>query len=256
MNVRRALGILFSVSMVMLEVSGCKPSARSKKPAAGLPALTAPSWRIPLEAPGFPSAELAVPLAATRARPVLIALHGDADRPEWQCGSYRGVVKPQSFILCPRGNARADGRFTLGSPEQTAAELRALLRQLKTRFGAHVARGDVVLAALGPAVEQALRLAVEEPKFFSRLILVDGSTRALTSALATRFGQLGGQRVLALCTPGACDADIDVRVRALQPPGVATRVIHLQHGQGLDQISTARLREEWSWLISGDPRWQ
>jgi hypothetical protein len=218
--------------------------------------LTGTSWRTSLDVPGFLPAEVALPLGSRSARPVLIALHGDADRPEWQCGSYRGVVKSSGFILCPRGVPRDDGRFTLAPHATTAAELRVALRQLKAHFGAHVARGDVVLAGLGPSAEQALALAVEEPHFFARLMLVDGSTRALTSGVATRFGHGRGKRVLMLCTPNACDPDVDERVLALRPSGVDTRVVHLPTGAGLDGATASRLAQEWSWLIADDRRWR
>ncbi len=255
MKPKQALLAGLAISLVMSGLFACKRAPRARP--GQLEPLSAASWRAPLAVPGFLPAEVALPLGARAARPLLIAIHGDADRPEWQCGSYRGVVRSKAFILCPRGVARDGGeRFTLASESDTAAELRAALRQLKKRYGAHVARGDVVLAALGPGVQHALALAVEDPSFFARLVLVDGSTRALTSAVATRFGQRGGRRVLVLCTPAACDGDVDERVRALRPTGVDTRVIHLPSGHGLDPVTTSRLAKEWSWLVADDARWR
>lgn len=235
-------------------LAACSSKRAPPKPGE-LGQLTASSWLVPLEVPGFGEARVAVPLGARVAKPVLIALHGDADRPEWPCGSYRGVVGQRGFVLCPRGEARPDGRFAFSSYEHAAAALRAAMPLVKSRFAGHVAGGEVVLAATGPSVEFALRLAVEEPKFFSRLLLVDGSTRRLTAAAASRFGDMGGKRVLVVCGRG-CDDDAEDRALALRPSGVESRFVRMNKGQGLDAEAVARIRQEWSWLTADDKRWR
>lgn len=242
------------VAGVVAQVA-CKPKpAPAKKGELG--ALAAPSWLVALEVPGFAAARVAVPLGARVPRPLLIALHGDADQPEWTCGGYRGVVGQRGFILCPRGTPRPDGRFTWESFEQSVTELRAALPALKARFPGHVAKDDVVLAALGPSVDYAIGLAVQEPKFFSRLLLVDGSTRRLTLAAATRFADRGGKRVLVVCSRAGCDDDAAQRTASLRPGGVESRFVKLEKGQGLDADAVARIAQEWSWLTTGDTRWR
>ena len=246
------LSCVFGAWLLLLGCHGQKKSSASK----GLPPLTASSWLVPLEVRGFGQALAAVPFGASAPSPVLIAIHGDHDRPEWACGSYRSVVQRRAFILCPRGVARPDHEFTLGTSVNTADELRQALPALKARFGAHVAAGSVVLAGLGPAVEHVIELALKEPSFFSHLLLVDGSTRRLTLPAATRFGAAGGRRVLALCSPGACDADVEDRLRALGPTGVAARVVRAQRGHGLDAEMVKTLRGGFAWLVSGEQRWR
>jgi hypothetical protein len=238
-----------------LVLAGCH-GQRKNGASKGLPPLVASSWLVPIEAHGFGPALASVPLGASVPSPVMIAIHGDHDRPEWTCGSYRSAIQRNAFILCPRGVARPDHDFTLGTVSSTRNELRQALPALKARFGAHVAPGSVLLAGLGPSVEHGIELALEEPSFFSRLLLVDGSTRRLTLPAATRFGAAGGRRVLALCSPDACDPDIDARLRALGPTGVAARVVRAQRGHGLDTDMVKTLRGEFAWLISGEPRWR
>jgi hypothetical protein len=247
---RRATWLLTA----FLALAGCH--GQKKRAANDLPPLAASTWLVPIEAPGFGLALASVPLGARSPRPVLIALHGDHDRPEWACGSYRHIARGTPFILCPRGVARPDHEFTLGTPSNTAEELRQALPALKKRFTSHVAAGPVVFAGLGPSVEHVIDLALKEPSFFSHLLLVDGSTRRLTVSAATRFGSAGGRRVLVVCSPGACDADVEERVRALGPAGVATRVVHAQSGRGLDAEMVKTLRTEFPWLISEVPRWR
>jgi hypothetical protein len=152
--------------------------------------------------------------------------------------------------------AGAGGIFTLGTSASTAEEIRQALPALKKRFGAHVAKGSVVLAGIGPSVEHVIELALKEPSFFSHLLLVDGATSRFTLPAATRFGSAGGRRVLAVCSPGACDADIDDRLRALGPAGVEARVVRSGRGRGLDPEMVKIVKKEFSWLVNGESRWR
>jgi hypothetical protein len=233
---------------------GCKKKAE-KPPSPSLAPLSGQPWLAELEVAGFGSAKLALPLGARRPRPLLIALHGDFDRPEWTCGSYRHAAGSSAFVLCPRGEPRGQERFGLGPVADTTRELRAALPALKTRFGAHVASGSVVLAALGPSVEHAIVTALQEPSFFARLVLVDGSLRRFDPAGATRYGQGGGRRVLVLCTFGGCEPDVETRVRALRPHGVDARLVRVEQARGLDSEAVKTLAAEWRWVVSGDTRW-
>jgi hypothetical protein len=248
------LVLVFGCFVLAVISVGCH--SQKKRGAAGLVPLSAPSWLSSLEVPGFGAARVSVPLGATAPKPLLIALHGDRDRPEWTCGSYRHVVSSRAFILCPEGVARADRDFTLGTSEETSTELRKALPALKSRFKGYLSPGSVVLAALGPAVDQAIELALKEPSFFSHLLLVDGSTRRFTPPAATRFGSAGGKRVLVVCSVGACESDLEQRLRALAPVGVAARIVRVEQGHGLDAEVVARLRSEFPWLVSGEPRFR
>ena len=208
-----------------------------------------------VEVPDHAPALLAVPLGAKSPRPLLIALHGDNDRPEWTCGSYRHIA-PRAFILCPTGIARAD-RFTLRDTPTTRGELRALLPAIKARFGPHLAKGSVVLAGIGPSVQQAIQIALEEPAFFSRLVLVDGALDELTRGRVQRFATAGGKAVLAVCTPASgCRAGAVDRQRVFEHAGVDARMLAPDRGQGLDGEVTSLLAREWPSFVRGEPPWQ
>jgi hypothetical protein len=234
---------------------GCKKHAPKASPVL-LDPLAERSWLVPLEVPGFGAAQLAVPLGARRPRPIVVALHGDFDRPEWTCGSYRHAAGVKAFLLCPRGVPRENGRFGLGPTAETARELRAALPALKARFAQHVTPGSVVLAALGSSVEQAITIALQEPSFFSVLVLVDGSLRRFDAAGVTRYGQGGGRRVLMLCSSGGCEPDVEARIRALKPQGVDARLVRTQAEAGLSSEAVRALAKEWPWVIAKDPRWR
>src|SRR5262245_18804480 len=65
-----------------------QPASKSKL----LPPLQAAEPMLALEVPGFRPAIVSVPTGAREPRPVWLALHGNFDRPEWQCGVWREVT--------------------------------------------------------------------------------------------------------------------------------------------------------------------
>lgn len=243
----------------MLGLSALAALAACHKPRSNpnakplLPQLTAASWLVELDVAGFGKAALAVPLGATTARPIVIALHGVADRPEWACAALRAIAGPAPFVLCPRGVQRTDiaapdVRYTFGSADDAARELRAALAALKQRYGAHVAPGPVVFAGFEIGADHVAWIAREEPAFFSRLLLVAPSEHSWSSSQAALFGRGGGQRVLFAYGPGQqnefqLDALLTVR------GGADARTVFLgDRPATLDGASAAVLAKEWSWL--------
>lgn len=231
--------------------SGCS-SAKSKRELAP---LRAPGWRIDLPLNDFEPAVVAVPLAATTPRPVVVVLHGERDRAEWQCGSFRGLLGGQVFIVCPRGVRVAEPELHgLGDFDERIAELRAALAGLKSRFGAHVAKSSVVLVGYGEGVALAAELLRQEPSFFARVALINGDPSVLTPSAAKIFAERGGKRVLVYCVTDACRDDAAQRALWLSRSGVQTRVTKGSVGPFLDQAFTDALRGEMPWLLDGDAR--
>jgi pimeloyl-ACP methyl ester carboxylesterase len=244
------LGIVATLSL--LANVGC-----SSKPKRGtLAPLQAPSWSTQLEVKGFGPATLALPLAATTPRPIVVVLHGALDRAEWQCGSFRGVLGGQVFILCPQGvQSAVAGLYGLGSFDDSIAELRAALGALKSRFGAHVAPSPVLVVGYGEGAAVAADLARQEPAFFARVALVNGDPAAFSSSATGIFAERGGKRVLFFCTNDACDATAVQRALLLTRAGAAAKSVKANVGPYLDQRFTDALKAELPWLVEGDARW-
>lgn len=206
---------------------------------------------------GFGPASVALPLGARKPRPIVVVLHGAADRAEWQCGSFRGVLGGNVFLLCPQGIASAvPGRFTFGSVDDTAAELRAALAALKTRFRAHVAPSPILLIGFGEGATLAAELARQEPSFFARVALIAGDPTALSSSAATIFGQRGGKRMLFFCQDLACDENAVSRALLLQRVNVPAKAVKHEVGPFLDDAFTQALKRELPWLLQGDARFE
>jgi len=234
----------------------CKPDPRdfhSHRPK--LAPLQAKSWLIDLDVPGFGNAALAVPIAATSARSLVIALHGSADRPEWACAALRSIAGPGPFVLCPRGRARADfpvddPRYTFGSSDDTARELRVALAELKRRFKVYVASGPVVFAGFELGADQVGMIAGQEPSFFSRLLLIEPSPASWPSSQAALFGRTGGQRVLFAFGPAHRD-ELALRAVLTSRGGAESKAVFLGEGPVTLEPATRRvLGQNWSWLTA------
>jgi pimeloyl-ACP methyl ester carboxylesterase len=237
--------------LLTLLVSGAGCSSKKK----ALAPLEAPAWRIELAVPGFGPASVALPLGAVTPQPIAVVLHGAADRPEWQCGSFRGVLGGKLFILCPRGIAAAEpGRFDPASVDHSAAELRAALAALKARFGAHVAAGPILLIGYAEGARVAAELARQEPGFFARVALVSGEPSAFTPSASSIFALRGGKRVLFFCTSSSCDDSGVARALLLARANVPAKSVRHDVGPYLDAAFTEALAREMPWLLEGDAR--
>jgi poly(3-hydroxybutyrate) depolymerase len=242
------------VSLVLLSGLGCSGKSKQRR---SLAPLVAPGWRVELPVKGFGPATVALPLAATGPRPIVVVLHGARDRAEWQCGSFRGVLGGHVFVLCPQGIAQSaeGGLYGLGSFDDSVAELRAGLAALKARYGAHVAPSPVLLIGYGEGAAVAADLARQEPAFFARVALVNGNPASVTPSAAKIFAERGGKRMLFFCAEAECDANGVERALLLTRVGIAAKSVKAEVGPYLDQRFTDALRAQVPWLVEGDPRW-
>jgi pimeloyl-ACP methyl ester carboxylesterase len=230
--------------------------ACSSKP-KGLAPLSAPSWRVELPVEGFGPASVALPLGSNKPRPIVAVIHGAADRAEWQCGSFRGVLGGQAFIVCPQGVARPElgQKFGLGTVDDTARELRAALGALKARYAGHVAPSPIVLIGYGEGAAHAAELARQEPAFFARVALVGGDPTAFTPSATTIFPRNGGKRVLFFCSTSECEQNAAMRATLLNRAGATAKAVKRDVGPFFDQRFSDALKQDLSWLLEGDTRW-
>ncbi len=201
--------------------------------------------RLPVK--GFNDAAL-VPPSGPGARPVVIGLHGNFDRPEWLCGAMSEVVAGEAWLLCPRGRLRRDtprkwDRWTYPSRRRLRAEIKAALKTLEAAHPGRRARGPVVLAGFSLGAIYAARFAVAAPKTFPRLYLVEGSHKVWTKANIKRFGRGGGQAVLFGCGQKWCGRATRRICKALRRHGVRCAeltVPGLGHSYGRPLTTRAR----------------
>ena len=182
---------------------------------------------------GHGTAVVAVPVGATAPQPIVLATHGNYDHPEWQCSTWRGIVGPSGFVLCPRGIARPDSpspddvRFTYASNAALEVEIEAALAALRARFGAHVAEAPIVYAgfSLGAIMGVAIAARAKHPGRYATMVLVEGGHDRWTPATARAFAGAGGKRVLFGCGQASCLLDAKRAAGHLERAAVATKIV-------------------------------
>ena len=110
-----------------------------------LPPLHA-EWLERFDLPGGQTAMVSMPQGATERRPVMIAVHGGGDRPDWACGEWRGVTNAYPFIVCPQGSPPGSDRFAWGSTAQIQKIIDLALPALRARFSDYMAEGPMLYA--------------------------------------------------------------------------------------------------------------
>ncbi|WP_437648024.1 hypothetical protein [Sorangium sp. So ce362] len=244
---------------------GAAPAAQgadAAAPAAEIAPLRADAPFVELSVDGFPSAVVSVPIGATARRPVLIASHGNYDRPEWQCQVWRDIAGGDAFILCPRGVARSDSpsasdvRFTYESNARLEQEIDAGLAALRARFPEHVDPGAVLYTGFSLGAIMGSAIAARRPALFPRLVLVEGGHDKWTQATARAFADGGGQRVLFVCAQAGCGAAAKAAAARLEKAGVLTRVVRSKEaGHRYDGPVAEETRRALGWALEGDTRW-
>ena len=144
---------------------------------------------VTLAVPGFREAVVSVPLGAVEPRLIALALHGNFDRPEWQCEVWRRITRGEVFVLCPRGIPRRDvpkelDRWEWGSRANTKAELLTALGALRARYPNHVRPGKVVFTGFSLGAILGARLIHDQELNVGAAVLVEGGYQGWTTAKA------------------------------------------------------------------------
>jgi predicted esterase len=210
-----------------------------------------------LAVPGHSDAALVVP-ASVEPRPVIVALHGNYDRPEWACESWAEIVEGRAFVLCPRGAPRrdvprAEDRWTYRGADAVVREVEAARRALVARYGARVAGGPDVWVgfSLGAHLVAELASRADGPR---RIQLVEGGRTLFRHAGARRRFARAGGRVAIVCGQRSCDAAARAASEAIVAAGGDARVRFVEVGHQRHPLMTPLLRETLDWLVAGDPR--
>jgi predicted esterase len=215
---------------------------------------------VALEVPGFAPAIVALPLGARARKPVVVALHGNFDRPDWQCSVWAPIVAARAFVLCPRGAARRDvpkswDRWEYHSGKAVQAELDAGLSALHERFADYVDDGPLLFIGFSLGAIYGVPLIQKFPERFPRAVLIEGGLGAWSAASAKRYVKGGGQRLLIACGQLDCMARIKTLVPALDKAGLPTRGGGSSRaGHTYDGPVAEVVAQNWQWLVEGDPR--
>ncbi len=242
------------------ETHGAQPAA--------LPPLSGVAEFIKLRVPGFLDAILFVPLGATSTRPVLVALHGNFDRPEWQCETWRAITDGYPFILCPRGIPRRDvsakwDRWEYSSLERADRELEAGLQALHEEFSRYISPGPVLFTGFSLGAILGVGILKRHPGQYGPVVFSEGGNERWSSATVRTIAPLdadGGTnvplRVLYACGQADCVFKSKATAKIIEGAGGQVRVVSGGNvGHMYDGPVAEAIKREWAWLIQDDPRW-
>jgi hypothetical protein len=228
----------------------------SSEPETSGPApLSAANELAVLAVPGFRDAVVSLPLGATSPRPIALALHGNFDRPEWQCEVWRRITRGQVFVLCPRGIPRSDvpkdlDRWEWGSLAKTKSELVAALAALRARYPEHVKSGPVIFTGFSLGAILGARLIQDPELDIGAAVLTEGGYQgwslAKVKSLKPRL-----RRVLFACGQSECRNAYRYQLEGLfqrgeLPAGV---VADVKAGHTYDDPVAALIAAEWPALL-------
>ena len=233
-----------------------RPSAQPPRP----PPPTDAGTMIALTVDGCGDAVVAIPERGSAPHPIVVATHGNWDRPSWECDWWRRVFV-RAFILCPRGVLRSDSpegdpRFTYVDDRNLESEAEAGLLALATAYTARVGTGANPLRAvtwvgLSRGAFLGAEIAPRRAAVFPRLVLVEGGHDPWTFSNAKMFADGGGKRVLFICGQGACTTAAQKASRMLTHVGVSTRVEMVAGmGHGLSNDAAPIVRAALPWLMA------
>jgi predicted esterase len=199
------------------------------------------------------------PTGATEPRPVVIAVHGAGDRPDWACSEWRAIFGPVPFIVCPRGSPlgppppRWGGASALHVARATDEAMRAVAR----RFSDHLDRAAPrVYAGFSQGARLGAGVIARAPSKYPYAIFLEGLGDVDKPSFARTFHAGGGRRLVLACSQAGCAATRQAAARALRAASIETHVLDAGPvGHTVNGAVIAAVRGEVPWLLAGDRAW-
>jgi predicted esterase len=229
-----------------------------------LPPLSAASAIVDLTVTGYRDAVVSLPLGARSRRPIIVAAHGEGDRPEELCRFWRSVVGDRAFVLCPRGQpvqpdaATDDAGYFYSSQQDLGSEIDGAMAALTARFRQHADAAAPMLAGFAQGAILGAFLLPHHPVRFARAVLIEGGVglyQEWNRAAGRRFRQRGGERVLFVCGQGECASAAEVSEASLRREGVLVQGVHVYGaGHTYEGVIGDEVARAFSWVVEGDER--
>jgi len=201
---------------------------------------------------------VAVPVGTRTPRPIMIALHGGSDHPEWACSAWSGIVSSYAFVVCPRG-VGATAALAWSSPADTKARVERAVAATTAAYGAWVRpTTTTVLVGFSMGATQTAMLAQMDPKRYRRVSLAESAYAPEPAlAFARPWASGGGERALFLCTTDGCEGTYRDVARNVASQHVPARLnIAGTHAHGMWDAVVQSMRRDWPWLVEGAEGWE
>ncbi|HEU4410008.1 MAG TPA: hypothetical protein VFS43_32435 [Polyangiaceae bacterium] len=230
---------------------------RATAESAPLPPTTG-EWLQPLvDSGGVRVAEFSPPLGATGRRPLVVALHGGGDAPEYACGEWRGSFGSWPFILCPYGTKVGKKMYAWRSGADARRALEHAIEVLAAKYPEHLDLRDPVLTGFSQGAMTAPSALAAPGRAFPAAILVEGYAKDF-NAWPKPMEARGLERILFVDSQGLNAERGKAAVRALErSTGVRARSIYIGHlGHGFFPKTVEGVRKGLAELLGGLPGWE
>jgi hypothetical protein len=213
---------------------GERASAAADAAPAALPPTEGPWLQHLYDADGTLVADFSPPIGATDRRPVVVALHGGGDAPEFACGEWRGTFGPWPYILCPHGvRFGSSNLYGWGTGAQARAAAERALTALAAHDPQHVDVREPVLTGFSRGAMMAPAALAAGGVVFPASVLVEGHTADFAGS-ARAMAKSGLARILFVDSQGGNAQRARADVAALDRiGGVQARSVYvgpLGHG--------------------------
>jgi pimeloyl-ACP methyl ester carboxylesterase len=189
---------------------------------------------------------------------VVLILHGNFDRPEWECAWWQRAGRAHGWLLCPRGVPRPGAprhldRWTYPSAGAVARETHAALDRLHQRFPATAREDRALLIGFSLGAILAGRVLQQSRLRFRAAVLVEGGAR-VDFARMRLARERGLERVAYLCGErSACRRRVPRARRRWRRAGVASRLwIMPGVGHGYSDDFDPLAREVLRWVTASE----
>jgi predicted esterase len=175
---------------------------------------------------------------------------------------WREITDGHPFILCPRGIPRGDApksedRWEYGGLAKTEQELLAGLDALRERYGSHLDDGPMLFTGFSLGAILGRHILLKHAARFPRAVLTEGGSEGWSAAVAKRYREAGGQRVLFACGQYACRQAAQGAARVLERQELSARVADGGNvGHTYDGRVARAISDEWEFLLGDDARWR
>jgi len=184
---------------------GASPQSGDSTTPAPEPVAEVPTEPFELVVDGYASAVVVPPQSATPPPwRLIVVLHGNFDRPEWECDTWSRVARARGWLLCTRGVPRDDAdpaleRWTYRTAREVGKEAAAAAAALRAVHPGLVADEGAILIGFSLGAHMAWKVAAAGyAPIFEHLVFGEGGW-FVTEDVAQRAVDRGVRRVLFLC---------------------------------------------------------
>jgi predicted esterase len=254
---RRAPSQTSSSRAIAPSLTGAPTAAASAAPDA-LPPLSNVAWIEPLPMADGNLAYVTPPVGAREPRPLMVAVHGAGDRPEWACGGWRLGASEYPFVVCPQGLKLDSQRFAWDSPRTIARRVQAAIDAARARFGPYVADGPTVYAGFSQGATMASTTLLEQRDRFPVVALAEGGYNLLRDqSFLQKLRASGTTCLMIVCGSPACFVTARSVQGGLSQAGIETFTAgDPMSGHNLNQRMQLALRKALPQLTLGLPNWR